>query len=474
MALSATDRGTGTHNSSALTFTLSPSGNFAAGSYAELAVAADNAETNGVAHTVFTVTDSLGNTWARKISVLRDPGAASAGVEGGVFCTSQNAGTLTTGTTITVTFGVATTAKAWALREIVPTSGKIPCVVSRGTNTGTSTSPTITTETIDSGNLVTGFLFDQYGTEQTITQDADTTNGSWSAQQTAEVGSTATGMSISSQAKVVSATAPQTFNPTLLTSSDWATAWLEWSEYTADDPILRVKSTVNSSSTTFTFSPCEDFAADSLAVVAVAVDNSHTAGAAHPTYTVTDSLGNTWTRQVTAHYTPAGVVNIGVDGGVFTCTQSVGSLTSSTVITVTLGTAAAAKAVQLIEHPRGAYVAGGAGTGASGTTPTVTTSSITTPNVVYGFAFVECNTTLAVTADADSSNGTWSASQQASSTGGLTDFGQTVAMQWKRTSGTATQTYNPTLGSSNDAILGWLEVTVAAAGGGARRRRLLT
>lgn len=238
MAITGTDRGTGTNNTSATTFTLSPASNFAAGSWAVIVIAANNANTSGTAYSTFTVTDSLGNVWRRRISPLYDPGAANAGVEGGIFTTDMNAGVLTTGTTITVTFNVASTAEAWTLMEIVPTSAMFAIdYVTGGVNTGAaSTTPTVTTSSITSGDIVIGGLFNEQGTGQTVTGDADATNGSWSTQQTAEIGTTAAGMTVSSQRKVVTATATQTFNPTLGTSSDVILGWIALTEVARQYP----------------------------------------------------------------------------------------------------------------------------------------------------------------------------------------------------------------------------------------------
>lgn len=231
MAITGTDRGTGTHNTSALSFTLSPGSNFTSGTWAVLVLSVDNADTSGAAHSTFTVTDTLGNTWTRRVSPLYDPGAASAGVEGAIFTTNQNGGTLTTGTTITVTFDASTTAKVWTLMEVTPTSLYRITYVQGGEGTGSATaSPTVTTASITSGNMVIGALHNEYGTAQTVTEDGDTTNGSWSTQQTTEIGTTTSGQTVASQRKVVTSTATQTYNPTLGTSSDVILSWIELSE----------------------------------------------------------------------------------------------------------------------------------------------------------------------------------------------------------------------------------------------------
>lgn len=231
MAITGTDRGTGSDNTAALTFTLSPASNFSSGTLAVLVVAVDNADTRGEAHSTFTVTDTSGNTWTLRISPLYDPGAASTGIEGAIFTTAQNGGTLTTGTTITVTFDASTTAKAWTLMEVAPTSGYAITYVTGASGAGIATNtPSITTGSITSGNMVIGGMFNEYGTTQVVTEDADTSNGSWSTQQTAAVGSAASGITVASQRKVVTATATQTYNPTLSLFSDVIMGWIELSE----------------------------------------------------------------------------------------------------------------------------------------------------------------------------------------------------------------------------------------------------
>src|SRR5262245_5932969 len=116
MALTGTDRGTGTHNTAATSFTVTPASNLTAGALAVLCIAADNAHSSGTNFTTWSVTDTKGNTWTLRQDALNDPGAASAGIEGGIFTTAQNGGALTTGDTITVSFGSDTpTAKTWTL-----------------------------------------------------------------------------------------------------------------------------------------------------------------------------------------------------------------------------------------------------------------------------------------------------------------------------------------------------------------------
>jgi hypothetical protein len=231
MAIVGTDRGTGTHNTSATSFTLSPGSNFAAGTWAVLCIAADNSVSGGATENFTSVTDSLGNVWVERNTAVYDPGTASSGVQGAFYTTNQNAGLLTTGTVITVTFGAATVAKAWTLSQVAPSAGFCIQFSSSGDGTGSATNaPTVTTSSITSGDMVVGACFNEQGTGQAVTGDADTTNGTWSTQQVAEVGTTAAGMTVASQYKVVTATATQTYDPTLSVSSDVINAWISLTE----------------------------------------------------------------------------------------------------------------------------------------------------------------------------------------------------------------------------------------------------
>ena len=231
MAITCTARGTFANSAAATTSAFSPSGNFAATSWAVLVISADNSGTSGTAENFTSVTDSLGNTWTEQNTVIYDPGAASAGVQGAFYTTNQNAGALTTGTTITVTYGASTTSDCGALWEVIPTAGSAIAFGTFADGTGSATTtPTVTTSSITSGDIVIGGLFNEQGTGQTVTEDGDATNGAWSTQQTNEIGATGTGNTVSSQYKVVTGTATQTYNPTLGVSSDVILGWISLTE----------------------------------------------------------------------------------------------------------------------------------------------------------------------------------------------------------------------------------------------------
>jgi prolyl-tRNA editing enzyme YbaK/EbsC (Cys-tRNA(Pro) deacylase) len=239
VALTRTSRGTAGSNSvtspnSNTTFVFSPASNLTAGALAVLCVSADNS--GNASNNINSVADSLGNTWTKRNSTIYDPGSANAGIQGAIFTSPQDVGTLTTGSTITVTFGATTTAKSYTLEEWTGSVGT-PAYKAQGAGTGAATaSPTITSASIPNGGGIVAMVAMEAGTTQTCTEDADTTNGTWSTQQYSEVGSTTSGNCIASQAKVVTATATQTYNPTLGISVDTVCGWIRVGEDIAVTP----------------------------------------------------------------------------------------------------------------------------------------------------------------------------------------------------------------------------------------------
>jgi hypothetical protein len=213
MALTVTSRGTGVHTISATSFTLSPSGNLAAGSMAVLVIAADNAHTGGTAFTTFTVGDTIGNTWVRRTSPLYDPATENYGVEGAIFTTDQAVGAVQTGTTITVTFDTATVAKSWVMWEVVP--GVVAVFLTGDVGAGANTSyPTVTTGSIAVGDLVIVAVHAESNTGSAWAGDTDTTRGTWSSAAVAQTGASTVNVTLVSQYKVTTTTAgTQTYDP---------------------------------------------------------------------------------------------------------------------------------------------------------------------------------------------------------------------------------------------------------------------
>lgn len=222
-AVTVASRGTNGNASAGASITITPTSNLAAGSMAVLVVAVDNLGSGGnTPCTPATETDSVGNVYTRRLNPIYDPGAAAAGVEMAIY-TAQLTTALATSDNLVFNFvTVSPVAKTWTLTEIIPGAGLQMTFLSGacGAVCGSATAtPTVTTVSITSGDAVVG----AGGAESTLTWtgDADTSNGSWTNEQEFGV----TGMSITTQAKVVTGTATQTYNPTL-TSADTFVAYI--------------------------------------------------------------------------------------------------------------------------------------------------------------------------------------------------------------------------------------------------------
>lgn len=233
MALTGTNRGTGGNTTAATSIAITPASNFSSGSMAILAIAYDNSGGGG-ADPYSSITDSVGNTWTSRQNALNDPGAASAGSTLRIF-TSNMSTALTTANTITVNFGSSTTAKSWTLTEIAAAANFIPEYATGNVATGSNTTPTITSTSITSGNVILGAMANEGNA--TITADSDTTNGSWSTQQTINNGTGTSGMQVASQYKITTGTGTQTYNLTLSATGDWSIGWIEIREVASFTPV---------------------------------------------------------------------------------------------------------------------------------------------------------------------------------------------------------------------------------------------
>jgi len=220
MALSGTNRGTNANLTAGTTVNILAGANFTSGSLAVLALAYDNSVTGG-ADPYSSITDNAGNTWTSRLNVLNDPGAANAGSTLRIFTTTV--GTLSSTSVVTVTFSTSTTAKAWTFTEFTSNTG-VASYSSGNSATGSSTTPTINSSSIDVNTVIFGAMANEGNSA--ITADSDTTNGNWSTQQTSSIGNATGAMQIASQYKIVNATGTQTYNPTLANSGDWCIGWI--------------------------------------------------------------------------------------------------------------------------------------------------------------------------------------------------------------------------------------------------------
>lgn len=231
-ALTGTDRGSGNNNTAGASLTVTPTSNFTTSSFGVLCIALDNSGAAGNnLISPATASGGDGSTWTRGPNSLFDNGAASAGVEVVIY-TSNNT-SLTTAQSITITWSSTTpTAKSWVLHEVTAGAGKIISTRIGDIGTGATTgSPVFASNpSVNNGEMIIGMGGSE--SSDTWSPDSDTTNGSWSTHQHNVAGSGTTGMAITSQRKIVSATGTQTYNPTL-TSADVILAYIVLQELNA-------------------------------------------------------------------------------------------------------------------------------------------------------------------------------------------------------------------------------------------------
>lgn len=229
-ALTGTDRGVG-GNTGAATLSVAPTSNYTANSFAVLCLAYDNAGAAGAALIApASATDSIGNLWTLRQNALFDNGAASAGMEIAIYTSFVSS--FPTTATLTITWTAGSPVARFALHEFTSTLGGV-AYVTGGVGTGvapsggTTAAPSIVTSSITSGDAVIGVVGLE-GTD-TFTGDSDTSNGSWSTHQHSGTGTSTTAVSITSQRKVTTGTATQTYNVSN-TSGDTQMGWISVTE----------------------------------------------------------------------------------------------------------------------------------------------------------------------------------------------------------------------------------------------------
>ena len=267
-----TNRGTGTHNTGATTLVCSPTSTIAAGSMGILAVSLDNAGSGGASViSPASVTDSVGNIWTRRQNPIFDNGAASAGIEGVIY-TAHIVTQLTSGNNVTITWSPAASpvAKAYTFTEVTPGAGNRMEYLTGGTATGAAAANlTMSLGTVTSGDVGFAAYFSE--NVAAVTADSDTTNGSWSTQQTATIGATTSGVRIASQAKVTTGTGAQSYDVTVA-SQDRTGAWITLDEvpitvsatFTADSVLRAIVSATFTADSVLKSTVSPTFTADSV------------------------------------------------------------------------------------------------------------------------------------------------------------------------------------------------------------------
>lgn len=201
-----------------------------------------------------------------------------------------------------------------------------------------------------------------------------------------------------------------------------------------------------------------DASVGDMLVVLVAADNAGVNGAASLT-TVGDSGGvNVYTSRGIFNYDPSGV-DAGATLGMFTCLVTSALVAATITVNFSPNTTQKVATVHRIV-PAAGYVptfrAVGAGSGAFTNVPSITATSVADDDFIFGAYAVE--TDDALTGDADASNGSWSAGDVVTADAGADAVCMKIGVQWKRTSATGDQTYNPTHSTARDGMINWLTI----------------
>lgn len=234
-------------------------------------IAGSNSGTNGAA-SISGVTDSGGNTYTQRVLVNRDPGAVNEGTTLGGYVAPVTAA-MTLGT-ITVSFSPDTPQAAVVVYRVQPSAGYALEYLAAGAGaSGSSSTPSITSSSIASGETIIGLIAAEY--DSAATGDADSTNGSWSTIYTAVAngGAGANYQCVGAQYKTVTGTGTQTFNPTLGASRDWAINYIVVREVLGSrsaDAATSVDSVVPATAMTVAVSSASEVAVSTATTGAVA------------------------------------------------------------------------------------------------------------------------------------------------------------------------------------------------------------
>lgn len=464
--MTITDRGANSNGVAGTTAVISPSGTMAVGSTGIIILAMDNATASATNLAGFNFTDSVGNYWI--VKTIGFGATANTTQDLSLWTCTPLTNAMTSSDTLTINLNASTTAKTWSVIEAIPaTSDNIVMWVDGACGISSATaSPTISTFEIAVGSLLLGSGAAECA--DLWTGDSDTLNGSWSTAQKTGVGSGTTGMSVITQWKITT-TDPtlQTYNPTLSGSNDVRVMWDTFIE--CDKKGRLVGPISQTSSATMVSNIEESLAIGSIGVLCISADNSAGTGATKnfPS-SFSDSKSNTWTLRLDELWDP-GAAAAGVEMAIYTSVLT-SALVADDTITVTFSVANVVGKIAAIWEfaPQSAgtmsFLSSGFTTpGSSTSAPTVTTTSITSGDYVVGLSASESFGVY--TGDSDTTNGSWKTMMHYGKTVGV--GGISICTQWKLTTGTATQTYNPTIGTALDTMIGWISLRETVSAGGA-------
>lgn len=223
MALTITSAGSGQSTTDNTTLTIS-SVTASVGDVLLLCIAAVNTGGSGVAAVINSIADNAGsstNVYSQRGTTGNYTPGAIIGDGASQFFFECPVTTALSGATITITFSANNPQKAAEVYRMQPGVGETVAFVSVGTASGGNrTSHSASTVSVTNGHTI--FAMAAAETDDAITGDSDTTNGSWSTISTilADAGADPSSMSCSSQYKTVNATGNQSWACTTGSSRD--------------------------------------------------------------------------------------------------------------------------------------------------------------------------------------------------------------------------------------------------------------
>jgi hypothetical protein len=219
VALTISSIGNGTSTTNNTTLATGATITAAVGDTLLVCIAAANDGTSGVARTA-TISDGSANVYTQR-GTTGNQTAGAAGDGASQFFFECPVTVARTSATITVTFSGNVGEKSLEVYKMVPGTNEAASFVSVGTATAGAgrTTHSATTVSVTSGHTI--FAMAAIETDDAITADSDTTNGSWtSSTRLADGGADAATMSCASAYKTVNATGNQAWACTTASGRD--------------------------------------------------------------------------------------------------------------------------------------------------------------------------------------------------------------------------------------------------------------
>jgi hypothetical protein len=245
MAITQAAIATGTHNTSASSFTLTPGATGLGAGWIFLHIGHDNLSNT---RAITNVTDALGNTWYEGGASL--PGqAAAAFAQNALWYTNQNKGQLVSTTTITVTLASALTAKTWQMRRMTPSTGNTIWFQGNAAAGGTAVSDVTCldswTDTPVGICVVQCVAVEYAGVTWTLNNSGTEYGATWQTIQNSTIGSTTSGIASAMIWSSESTSSPTTGNGTF-----WGARYLSWGATSRDcmffsGMLLEIPNTLN-------------------------------------------------------------------------------------------------------------------------------------------------------------------------------------------------------------------------------------